>query len=134
MKKMILSCIALVMAAGAMAQPREFNPENMAKRQAERIKTTCNLSDAQYKSVLELFTKEAKERKAQMDSIRNAGGDFRQSFDREKMRAQRAEQEKAIKAILTEEQVKAYDKMRAERRNRPGGHRNGNNGPRPAGN
>lgn len=119
MKKIILSLIALAMTASMMAQqPREFNPENMAKRQVAGIQTACNLNEEQTKAVEALLLDNAKKMKAQADSIMAAGGDFRQSFDREAMRKRNEEQNAAIKAILTEEQYEAYTKYQAERRQR----------------
>ncbi|MBQ0021907.1 MAG: hypothetical protein KBT29_01575 [Prevotellaceae bacterium] len=124
MKKIILSLIVMLMTVSAMAQGfqrREFNPKEMATRQAEQIKNACNLSDEQYKSVCDLLIKNAEKMKVELDSIQAAGGDFRQSFDREKMRKRNEEQNAAIKALLNEEQVAAYEKMQAERRQRFGG-------------
>ncbi len=124
MKKIILSAIAMAMTMSMMAQGmgmrREFKPEEMATRQATEVKTTCNLSDEQYKAVYDLCLKNANRMKAVTDSIRAAGGDFRQSFDREAMRKRNEEQNAALKAILTEEQFAAYEKAQAERRQRFG--------------
>lgn len=97
----------------ASAQFGNFNPEDMAKRQADQAKETCKLDDAQYKKVLELFTNQTKQMMARMDSIRNAGGQMQ--FDPADMQKRQEEQNKALKAILTEEQFKAYQKAQEER-------------------
>lgn len=125
MKKIYLTLIAMVMSLGMMAQMPQFSPEDMATRQATQIKEACKLSDEQYKSVYELMLNNSKQMMARMDSIRNAGGDMRQSFDMEAMRKQQEKQNAAIKALLTEEQAAAYDKFQAERRQRFGQRRNG---------
>lgn len=127
MKKIILTLVAVIMTVGMMAQQRrEFNPETMAQRQAQNIKEACQLNDEQYTKIYNLLLDNNMKMQAARDSIRNAGGDFRQSFDREKMRKANEEQQNAIKAILTDDQKVAYDKYVEEiRQRRQGGPRNG---------
>lgn len=121
MKKLILSFFAIAMAMTVMAQGRrEFNPEEMATRQATEIKTACNLSDEQYAAVRQLYLDSSNKMKAMRDSIAAAGGDFRTSFNMDDMRKRNEEQNAKIKAILTEEQYQAYEKLQAERRQRFG--------------
>ena len=123
MKKLFVSLVAVFMTVAAMAQMPQFNPEDMAKRQVEHMKETLKLNDDQYKAIYELFMTSTKKMQAEMDSVRQAGGDMRQAFDMEKMRKRQEEQNAAIKAILTEEQYAAYEKMQSERRRRFGGNR-----------
>ena len=129
MKKIILAISIMLATVGAQAQGqrREFNPEQNATRQADRIKETCKTNDEQYKKLYDLFLAEAKRQKAQMDSLRAAGaqgGGMRGNFDREAMQKRRDEQNAKIKAILTPEQYAAYEeaqKQMQERRRQGGG-------------
>ena len=106
---------------------REFKPEEMATRQADRIKQACNIDDKQYDKLYNLFLNQSKEMQKQMQAGQG------QRMSREDMQKRFEEREKAIKAILTDEQVKAYDKMQQEQRQRRGngGQRGGQRGPRP---
>lgn len=129
MKKIILAISIMLATVGAQAQGqrREFNPEQNATRQADRIKETCKTNDEQYKKLYDLFLAEANRQKAQMDSLRAAGaqgGGMRGNFDREAMQKRRDEQNAKIKAILTPEQYAAYEeaqKQMQERRRQGGG-------------
>lgn len=96
----------------SMSAQMQFNPEEMAKRQADNIKKDCKLDDDQYKQVLDLLTTETKAFMAEMDSIRNAGGGFP---GREVMQKRQESQDAALKEILTEEQFAAYQKAQKER-------------------
>ena len=99
----------------------------MATRQADRIKQACNIDDKQYDKLYNLFLNQSKEMQKQMQAGQG------QRMSREDMQKRFEEREKAIKAILTDEQVKAYDKMQQEQRQRRGngGQRGGQRGPRP---
>lgn len=131
MKKILLAVTILLASVSAMAQGqgqrREFNLEQNATRQADRIKETCKTSDEQYKKLYDLFLAEANRQKAQMDSLRAAGaqgGGMRGNFNREEMQKRRDEQAAKIKAILTPEQYAAYEeaqKQMQERRRERGG-------------
>ncbi len=110
----------MLFAVSAMAQRREFNPEQMATRQAEGIKNACNTTDEQYQALYKLFLDNANKMKAQRDSISAAGGDFRQMVDRESWRKRQEEQNAAIKGILTEDQYAEYEKYQQEMRQRMG--------------
>ena len=54
MKKFILMVMVAFATVGAYAQ-FNFNPEDMAKRQADNLKETCALSQEQYDKVLSLY-------------------------------------------------------------------------------
>ncbi|MBQ0020804.1 MAG: DUF4890 domain-containing protein [Bacteroidales bacterium] len=128
MKKLFFALVAMFMTLTASAQ-FQFNPEDMAKRQADRIKEDCQLNDDQYKKVLDYYTAESKAMMARMDSIRNAGGmqqgqgQGRRGWNREEMQKRQEAQEKVLKGILTEEQFTTYKKVQEERmaRRRQGG-------------
>lgn len=133
MKKILFALVAMMVTLSAFAQGpqrgerREFKPEEMATRQADRIKQACNIDDKQYDKLYNLFLNQSKEMQKQMQAGQG------QRMSREEMQKRFEEREKAIKAILTDEQVKAYDKMQQEQRQRRGngGQRGGQRGPRP---
>lgn len=132
MKKFILSLIVALVTLGASAQgqgPRQWNPEDMAKRQAERIKTACGINDDQYTALYNLYLDQSKKQMAQMDSLRALGnnGGERPRFNREEMQKRREEMNAKIKAILTEEQYAKYEEMQQQQRQRGFG---GQGGPR----
>lgn len=124
MKKILLTIMVMALAAGAFAQGpqrgerREFKPEEMATRQAERIKKACNVNDVQYEQLYNLFLEQATAMQKQMKESEG------QKLNREEMQKQRAAREEAVKAILTDEQWAAYEKIQQEQRQRRG------NGPR----
>ena len=134
MKKIVLAMMLVltsfsVQAQGqAQGQRREFNPEQSATRQADRIKEACKVDDAQYKKLHDLFLEEANKQKAQMEAMRQQGQQGqRGSFDREAWQKRQEEQLAKIKAILTPEQYAAYEeamKQMRERR-RQGGQQGG---------
>ena len=64
MKKLVFAFAAMMIAVCSYAQAPQggfgggmgqFNPEDMAKRQADQIKTACELNDEQYKKVKDYF-------------------------------------------------------------------------------
>ncbi len=144
MKKLLIALVAMIITTGAFAQNqggqngprqrREFNPEEMATRRADRIKETCTLTDEQYKKVKEYYTEQGKAQQEQMKKMMESGQQGQQ-MDREammkEMEARRAAETKAIKEILTEEQFAKYEKAQKEMRPRggQGGPRGGQGGP-----
>ena len=118
MKKILVGLFALLFASGAFAyaQP-QFNPEDMAKMRTDRIKETCNTTDAQYKKLYDYFLKESK---AMMEQFQQGAGPG--SFDREEMQKRMEEQQKFIKGVLDEDQYKKYEEdMQRMRQGGPGG-------------
>ena len=129
MKNVIKLLVAGVMlVAGSfvsMAQPgggrpggqggRQFDPAQMAQRRADMMKESLKLTDAQYAKVLEMYKEESEAIQKQMQS-----GE-RPRMDRETMQKQREEQEKKLKAILTEEQFKTWTAQQQEMRRGFGG-------------
>lgn len=116
MKKIMVAVMALFMSIGASAQFPQFKPEDMAKRQADQMKETCKLDTAQYRKVYDYYLGNMKTMMARMDSIRNSGGQMQ--FNPGDMQKMQEEQNKALKAILNEEQFKAYEKAQQERMER----------------
>ena len=129
MKNVIKLLVAGVMlVAGSfvsMAQPgggrpggqggRQFDPAQMAQRRADMMKESLKLTDAQYAKVLEMYKEESEAMQKQMQS-----GE-RPLMDRETMEKQREEQNKKLKAILTEEQFKTWTAQQQEMRRGFGG-------------
>lgn len=130
MKKILFSLILALVTLGANAQGfggRQFNPEDMAKRQVDRIKESCGINDEQYKKIYDYYLDQSKKQMAMMDSIRNAGGGQGgfPRMNREDMEKRQKAQNEAIKAILTEEQYAKYEEMQKQMRERFGqGRRN----------
>lgn len=94
-----MAIIAFVMTTGAFAQDfGQFNPEDMAKFQAQHISEICKTDTAQTRKITEFLLKSTKEIMASMQ-----GG-----FDMDVLRKHQEAQEKFLKEILTEEQYKTY--------------------------
>ena len=76
----MLGLLALVLTTCAFAQGPgqrpQMNPEDMAKRQADRIKETCNTTDAQYKKLYDYFLAESKKMTEQMQQNQGGGPGF----------------------------------------------------------
>jgi len=126
MKKIILAAFVMLASVVAHAQQFQFNPEDMATRQATQIKEACNVDEDQYKKLYNLFLDQSKKMIAQMDSLRNAGGGNGgfPRMDREAMQKRQDETNAKVKAILNEDQYKAYEEMlkkQRERRRQMGG-------------
>jgi translation elongation factor EF-G len=104
----------------AIAQPgqgqRDFNPEEMAKRQTERLDEELDLSADQEKKVYEINLESGKK----MMEIRNASQNGGSDSVREKMGEIREQQNEKMKEVLTESQWKLYEKYLEERRERRG--------------
>lgn len=130
MKKIgLLLLFAFVLTTVSMAQnrgERNFDPEEMAKRQTEELTKTLDLNKDQQKKVLSLNKEMGEKMSAMREDMRDGGGDW--GAMREKMTKIREEQNKEMKKILTEDQYKKYEKYLEERRarrgqGRPGGGR-----------
>jgi len=115
MKKLFLMLLMAVVTLGASAQGqgprRQFNPEDMAKRQASMIKESCSdLTDEQYTAIYNLYLESSKKQQAERDSLMKAGGQGeRPRFDREAMQKRQDEMNAKLKTILSETQYKAYE-------------------------
>ncbi|MFV0553689.1 MAG: Spy/CpxP family protein refolding chaperone [Mangrovibacterium sp.] len=117
-----------------------MSPEERVAKEVERMTKQLNLTTDQQAKVKTVLEADAKEMQTQMQAMREKMGDdpeaMREQMEsnrdamRQQMEARRKAQETKIKAILTDEQKVAYDKMQSERqqRMRDGGGR----GERPA--
>lgn len=104
----------LLVSIFGMAQPgqRNMDPEEMAKSQTAQIKEAVGLDEKQEKQVYEINLESGKKMRTLRDN--NQGGGFEGM--REKMTELRAEQDKKMKAVLTEAQWEKYLKYQEERR------------------
>ncbi|WP_319502778.1 hypothetical protein [uncultured Draconibacterium sp.] len=118
-----LLVVVLIGTTVAMAQnrggQRQFNPEEMAKRQTEQFKTELKLNDTQAEKMEKVLQASYKEMSTLREEMR---GEEDRTKMREKMTEWRTNQQKEIKKILTDEQFVKYEKLMEERRaNRRGG-------------
>lgn len=126
MKKLgILLLVVMMTSFAGMAQrggqQRNFDPEEMAKRQTAEIKEKCGLDAAQEKKVHDLLLANGKKMQQEREKMTNSGGGQGEEM-RAKMTKMRDEQNAEIKKILTAEQYKKYEKYLEERRSqRQGG-------------
>lgn len=121
MKKIGILVTALVLGITTIvAQPRggqrEFNPEDMAKRQTERLDEELDLSKDQEKKVYEISLEAGKK----MGELRGQMRDGGFQSVRDEMGEIREQQNEKMKKVLTEAQWKKYEKYLEERRDRRG--------------
>ena len=153
MKKLLFCIIATIIATVSMAQDgaprhrerREFNPEECAKRQTERLHSVLQLDSIQYQAVFLINYADAQTMQDSMKARRERAEKLRANGERpkrikpseEEMKA-RVELEKQrrevrdaqMKQILTPEQYEKYikyceDKAKKGERGGKGRHRRG---------
>jgi Spy/CpxP family protein refolding chaperone len=108
MKKALLIALAVFTTALVSAQGRpQMNPQEMAKRQTEAIKEKVNLSQDQYKQVLEINLKSTEEL---AKSMREGQRDM-EAFNKINHK-----KDSLIKTVLTPDQIKLYEEYLKERR------------------
>jgi len=122
MKKSFLIPVFLLLISTLTAYSQggrfaDISAEEIAERQTERLATRIDLKPQQRESVYIINLDFAK----QMKKIRSNG--FSEDT-REKMRKISAERDKKLEKVLSKEQFKKYEELRAELKNRPGGNRN----------
>ena len=119
MKKLLFGLFALVLSIGAFAQMPQFNAEDMAKMRADRIKQTCNTTDAQYKKLYDYYLKDSQK---MMEQFQQGGQGGPGGFDMEAMQKRMQEEQKFIKSVLDANQYKKYEEeMERMRQAGPGG-------------
>lgn len=115
----LLSSIIVLMIATAVGQPQNrgnFTPEDMAKRQTERVKTATGCDAATAAKVEAMYLKFGKE----MATMREKATD--PSAMRDQFRAMREKQDAELKKILTADQFTKYQAAMEElRKNRQNG-------------
>ena len=92
------------------------NPEEMAKRQTERMTQELGLNADQAAKVQQIQVARAQE----MQAMRGQGGGDRDKM-REQMQASRTKYDAQFKQVLTADQYTKYTTMEASRMNRGGG-------------
>ena len=111
----MVCCFVLGISAVSFAQGggrMQRSPEEQAKG----LQTQLKLTDDQTAKITAIYQTQAKS----MDSVRTASNGDRQAM-MQAMRPMREATTAKVKALLTAEQVTAFDKMQAEMRNRQGG-------------
>ena len=119
MKRLLFLIVCLlIVSAAAFAQPQMQmgTPEEMAKRQTERMTTELKLTTQQVPQVEAINLSMAKERAEMMEK---AGGDFSaMQSDMQKLNEKTTE---ALSKILTSEQMELYRNSATQRRGGGGG-------------
>ena len=128
MKKILFAIAALMVSTMSFAQGfgggfgggQSMNPEDMAKRQADRLKEQLELTQVQYDSIYNYYLASSKEQAARREQMQNGGGQMPAEGDMqammEQMQKQRQAQEAKIKSFLTDDQKKKYDEAQEQRR------------------
>ena len=129
MKKILFAIAALMVSTMSFAQGfggfgggqgMSFEPEDMAKRQADRLKEQLELTQVQYDSIYNYYLASSKEQAARREQMQNGGGQMPAEGDMqammEQMQKQRQAQEAKIKSFLTDDQKKKYDEAQEQRR------------------
>ena len=115
---MVSMCVVLLLSLGMRAQggppPGGGGPPTPA-RELARLTKTLTLTEAQQAAILPILEK----RHTEMEALRSSGAES--SASREQMHAIMDSTNTAIKAQLTEAQVKSYDAMRPPRPPSQGG-------------
>jgi protein CpxP len=116
MKKIILSLVAVMMAAGAYAHDTskvKRSPEEMANRKADKLKTELGLNDDQRGKVYSVFLDKINKSEA----IR---AKYKDSKDKKAMKAEmktvEGGLETSLKGILTPEQYTKWQTLREEKK------------------
>jgi len=102
--------------SGGMGGRMQGNPEEMAKRQAERMTQELGLSADQTTKVQQILLARGQE----MQSMRGQSGGDRDKM-REQMQASRTKYDAQFKEVLTPDQYTKYTSMESNRMNRGGG-------------
>lgn len=108
MKTVNIIVLALVVLVGATAaaQPHRMTPQE----RTDQLEKQLALTAEQKQKVLVLFTEQEKEMKS---IFAEAGGD--RDAMRAAMQKRRGEHDRKLKAILTVQQYKEYEKIRSQR-------------------
>lgn len=120
----LVTSIIVLMITTVFGQPQNrgnFTPEDMAKRQTERLKTATGCDEATASKVEALYLKYAKE----MVAIREKTTD--RDAMREQFKTMREKQDAELKKILTADQFAKYQAAMEEMRKNM---QNGGGGPR----
>ena len=117
MKKLSLLAFTLILAVGTLvAQPPKgerpkYSPETRAMMRVDALAATVELSASERAQVLELFTKEEKERMAKHEKI-----EAQREQQRAEMEASKAQSDASLKKIIGQEKFAKYEAARAEKK------------------
>ncbi len=109
----------------------QMNPEEMLKRQTQRLVESLKLTKDQEAKVTAINKKYMEKQSFDWSKMREASDEERKTM-RESMRKIQGEKDKEVKALLTAEQIKLWDEMQKknnEMRRNGGQGRNGGGGP-----
>jgi periplasmic protein CpxP/Spy len=108
-----------------------MNPEEMLKRQNQRLVDELKLNKDQETKVLAINKKYMDKNSGNWEKMRDASDEERKKF-RDEMRKVNEDRNKEIKALLSADQIKLFDEMQKkreeERKNRQGGGNWGSSG------
>lgn len=110
-KAMLLVAVALMSFGTISAQRGGGRPQMSVEDQVKQLKEELNLTDDQTKKVTTLYTDFEKK-------MKEAG-----EGSREQMRAEREKLNQQVEALLTDEQKKTFQQVRAQRGGGRGGRR-----------
>ena len=117
MKKLSLLAFALMLMVGTLvAQPGKCNhatysPETRAMMRVDALVATVELSASERTQVLELFTKQEKEKDAKREAL-----DAQREQRRAEMEASKAKTDASLKKIIGDEKFAKYEAARAEKK------------------
>jgi hypothetical protein len=105
--------LGLMMAGSVIFAQRKFDPQAMAARQTEKMKTELTLTDEQYASVKSINEEYAGKQLAVRDNNALSRDDKMQQI-----KTLGTEKKEALKKVLTQEQNTKWEAYRAEHRKR----------------
>src|SRR4051812_25117962 len=109
MKKILIFSCAIFMCTGAFAQ--RYGKQDSLRRgdlQTDKLKTELSLNDNQYATLKSINKKYADKQHALREKEKKAHAESRAA-----MKSMRTEREKEVKAVLTPEQQKKWDTLKA---------------------
>ena len=117
MKKLSLLAFALMLMVGTLAAQSgkgnrsTYSPETRAMMRVDALAATVELSASERTQVLELFTKQEKEKDVKREAL-----DAQREQRRAEMDALRAKNDVSLKKIIGDEKFAKYEAARAEKR------------------
>ena len=124
MKKILFAIAALMVSTMSFAQGfggfgggqgMSFEPEDMAKRQADRLKEQLELTQVQYDSIYNYYLASSKEQAARREQMQNGGGQMPAEGDMQAMMEQMQKQRQARNMTRLRSSVVSSASSRAAR-------------------
>ncbi|EHQ30503.1 hypothetical protein [Mucilaginibacter paludis] len=113
MKKILMVCCFLISMVSLSKAQGGGRMQRSPADQAKQLQTTLSLTDDQTAKITAIYTAQA----AKRDSLMKAANGDREAMRGKMMPMMMATNDK-IKAVLTDDQKKAFEKMQAERMQR----------------